>query len=146
MSIANQISIIVLEDSDEDYDTVQEAAKQSGLTNLFHRVISGDECLSVLRNEVMLRPTMVLMDLSTPGTDGRDTLAAIKQDPVLRSVPVVVLTTSHNPRDLQFCYVSGASAYHVKPIRYSEHLALLLVVLSYWLTSAILPHSGRQAL
>jgi CheY-like chemotaxis protein len=146
MSIADQPTIIVLEDSDEDYDTVQEAAKQSGLSNLFHRAVNGDECLSVLRNEVMLRSTMVLMDLNTPGMDGRETLAEIKRDPVLRNVPVVVLTTSNNPRDLQYCYVAGANAYHVKPIRYSEHLALLLVVFSYWLTSAILPDSRRQTL
>lgn len=145
MSITAQPSIIVVEDTDEDYDTVQEAAKQAGLSILIHRAVTGDECLDLLRSPALPRPAMVLMDLNTPGTDGRETLAIIKCDLALRELPVIVLTTSNNPRELQFCYAAGANAYHVKPVRYSEHLALLAVVLSYWLKGVILPDSRRQA-
>lgn len=145
MSITSQPSIIVVEDSDEDYDTLQEAAKQAGLSILFHRAVTGDECLDLLRSPALPRPAIVLMDLNTSGTDGRETLAIIKRDTALRDVPVIVLTTSNNPRELQFCYAAGANAYHVKPVRYSEHLALLVVVFSYWLKNVILPDSKRQA-
>ncbi len=145
MSITSQPSIIVVEDSDEDYDTLQEAAKQAGLSILFHRAVTGDECLDLLRSPALPRPAIVLMDLNTSGADGRETLAIIKRDTALRDVPVIVLTTSNNPRELQFCYAAGANAYHVKPVRYSEHLALLVVVFSYWLKNVILPDSKRQA-
>lgn len=145
MSITSQPSIIVVEDSDEDYDTLQEAAKQASLSILFHRAVTGDECLDLLRSPALPRPAIVLMDLNTSGTDGRETLAIIKRDTALRDVPVIVLTTSNNPRELQFCYAAGANAYHVKPVRYSEHLALLVVVFSYWLKNVILPDSKRQA-
>lgn len=145
MSITSQPSIIVVEDSDEDYDTLQEAAKQAGLSILFHRAVTGDECLDLLRSPALPRPAIVLMDLNTSGTDGREALAIIKRDTALRDVPVIVLTTSNNPRELQFCYPAGANAYHVKPVRYSEHLALLVVVFSYWLKNVILPDSKRQA-
>ena len=146
MSITHQpLKIVVVEDSDEDYDTVQQAAKQAGLSVVFHRAVTGDECLDLLRNPALPRPAMVLMDLNTAGTDGRETLAHIKLDQALRDVPVIVLTTSNNPRELQFCYAAGANAYHVKPVRYSEHLALLALIFSYWFNSVILPDSKRQA-
>jgi CheY-like chemotaxis protein len=145
MSITRQPLIIVVEDSDEDYDTVQQAAKQAGLSILFHRAVTGDECLDLLRGPTLPRPALVLMDLNTSGTDGRETLAIIKRDHALRDLPVVVLTTSNNPRELQFCYAAGANAYHVKPVRYSDHLALLVEVFSYWLRSVMLPDSKRQA-
>ena len=87
-------------------------------------------------------PAVVLLDLNTPGLDGRATLQEIKQDPALRFLPVVVFTTSSNPRDLAFCYGAGANAYHVKPVRYPEHLQVVRALLGYWLGAVTLP--GRE--
>ena len=84
------------------------------------------------------RPSMVLMDLNLPGIDGRDALSEIKADPELRKLPVVVLSTSSNPLDLEFCYSAGAKAYHVKSVRYLDHLDILAQVFKYWLDEVVL--------
>ena len=133
--------VLVLEDSDEDFDTVEEAARASGLTIPLRRATTGDACLSLLRGrgKEALRPSVVLLDLNTPGMDGREALVAIRADPALRQLPVVVLSTSANPRDLAHCYAFGANAYHLKPVRHTEHLQLLREVFSYWLTTVVLP-------
>jgi CheY-like chemotaxis protein len=136
--------VFVLEDSDEDFDTVQEAWRAAGLTNAIHRAKTGDHFLALLRASPT-RPALVLLDLNTPGLDGRETLREIKSDPSLHDLPVVVLTTSANPRDLVFCYGVGANAYHVKPVRYADHLAVLRTLLGYWLGSVALPGYDRGA-
>lgn len=140
-------SILVVEDSDEDFDTVQMALKAAGLRCAIRRAGNGNDCLDLLRGSgrMLPRPVFVLLDLNLPGMDGRDVLSLIKRDPDLRDLPVVVLTTSSNPRDLDFCYDAGANAYHVKPLRYDQHLELLRGVLGYWLGCAVLPgvHEAR---
>ena len=130
--------VLVLEDSDEDYDTVQEAAKKAGITHPLHRAVTGDQCLALLRGANAFHPAIILLDLNTPGTDGRQVLVDIKRDQNLRHLPVVVHTTSANPRDIQHCYDMGANAYHVKPLRYTEHLAQLSELFKYWLASVLL--------
>ena len=138
--------ILVVEDSDEDFATVLDAAKRRGVPNEILRAASGDECLQLLRapartqNEV---PALILLDLNTPRDDGRDALREIKQDERLRALPLVVLSTSANPRDLAFCYASGANAYHVKPVNHLLHLQVLEQIFGYWLTSVVLPTSIR---
>jgi CheY-like chemotaxis protein len=130
--------ILVLEDCDEDFETVCDAARRAGVTHQLHRAKTGDECVEFLRQGDSL-PAFVLLDLNTVGGDGRDALRFAKSDPRLRSVPVVVLTTSANPRDLDFCYGGGANAYHVKPVRHDEHLRVLGEIFHYWLRAVALP-------
>ena len=131
--------IVLVEDSDEDHDTVREAVRLSGLPARLRRVSNGDECLELLRHADAERPAFVMMDLNTPSTDGREALRQIKADPQLRAIPVVVVTTSTNPRDVDFCYQCGANAYHVKPMRYPDHLQLLARLLDYWLVDVLKP-------
>ena len=137
--------ILVVEDSDEDFETVQDAARQSGMQNPVLRARSGDECLQLLqmwrtgmRSSDML-PLLVLLDLNTPCSDSRDVLGEVRRDELLGSLPVVVLSASASPRDLQFCYANGANAYHVKPVIYSMHLKVIQEIFNYWLGSAVLP-------
>ena len=128
--------VVVVEDSDEDFDTFQTAVKSVGLSNKIFRATSGGSCLELLRstkNRLTCRPAFVLMDLNTYGMDGRDALETIKTDPELKILPVVVFSTSASPKDLAFCYRAGANAYHVKPVRYDDHLRLLHNVFRYWL-------------
>jgi CheY-like chemotaxis protein len=133
--------VLILEDSDEDFETAREAAGKAGLRNEFRRATTGDDCLTMLRGggAEAVRPAVVILDLNTPGTDGREALREIKADPQLRHLPVVVLTTSANPKDLAFCYQAGANAYHVKPIRHSDHIQILLEVFAYWIGRVVLP-------
>lgn len=136
--------VLVLEDSDEDYDTVEEAARMSGLTQRLYRVTTGDSCLELLQGSGAppLRPCVLLLDLNTPGLGGREALVAIRAEPALRHLPVVVLSTSSSPDDLAHCYGHGVNAYHLKPLRYDEHLQLLRDIFTYWLRRVKLPESS----
>ena len=140
-------SILVVEDSDEDFETVRDALERSRMSHLLLRATTGDRCLRILRegSEGRARPSLVLMDLNTPGVDGRDALVEIKGDPGLRRLPVVVLSTSMNPRDVQFCYEAGANAYHVKPLIYPQHLEILSRVLHYWLEEVVQPQDEESS-
>ncbi len=140
-----QATVLVLEDSDDDFDTLENAYRKVGMTNRVRRAVNGETCLDLLqrRDAERLHPSLLLLDLNTPGMDGRQALAAIRADTALRSVPVVVLSTSTNPRDVDYCYAQGANAYHVKPVRYAEHLQLLADIFSYWLVVAVLPRRNE---
>ena len=136
----NLPTCLLVEDSDEDADTVVEALRRCGIAGRIERVTNGDECLALLRGmSAMHPPSLVLMDLSTPGTDGRDALRQIKEDSKLKSIPVVVTSASANPRDLEFCYSAGANAYHVKPVSHPHHLDAMTRLLQYWLGAVTLP-------
>jgi CheY-like chemotaxis protein len=131
--------ILVVEDSDEDFDTLREAAVAAGVTRMIRRVMSGGDCLALLRGEdgvsLPVLPALILMDLNSHGIDGREALVAIKTDDGLKDIPMVVLTTSANPKDVTFCFQAGANAYHVKPVRHDQYLMLLGSLLHYWLES-----------
>jgi CheY-like chemotaxis protein len=134
--------IVVVEDSDEDFDTVQDAARRGGMRHPIERARSGAECMRLLRGSQGSRDALallVLLDLNTPGDDGRDVLRDIRSDGALGTVPVVVLSASANARDLQFCYANGANAYHVKPVDHALHLKVLQDIFAYWLGSVVLP-------
>ena len=133
-------TVLVLEDSDEDFETLVEATNRTELKHDFQRATTGDECLARLRGSegVRLLPSIILLDLNTPGMDGRETLLVIRADPELSCVPVVILSTSANPRDVNYCYAHGANAYHVKPVRYEQHLELGDEIFSYWLERVLL--------
>ena len=133
MNIYTLPSIVIVEDSDEDFDTFQHAIKKAGIVAEVTRATTGDGCLDLLRGAAAIRPAVVLMDLNTAGTDGREALALIKADPALKIYPVVVLSTSSNPKDVAFCYAAGANAYHVKPVLYPDHLQVVIDLLTYWL-------------
>ncbi len=132
-------TFLLVEDSDEDADTVAEAFRRCGVPGHFQRVTNGDACLAMLRGlGASPPPALVLMDLSTPGMDGRDALRQIKEDRKLKSIPVVVTSASANPRDLEFCYNAGANAYHVKPVSHPLHLNAMIGLLQYWLGAVTL--------
>ncbi len=132
--------IVVVEDSDEDFDTLREVATALGVSRAIHRVATGGDCLAILRGEgavrLQLLPALIVMDLNSHGIDGREALVVIKTDMVLKKIPVLILTTSANPKDVTFCYQAGANAYHVKPVRHDQYLGLLRSLLHYWLDSA----------
>jgi len=134
--------IVVVEDSDEDFDTVRDAARRCGMPHPILRARSGTECLSLLRDSLGscdAQTLLVLLDLNTHGDDGRDVLREVRSDDTLGTLPVVVLSASANSRDLQFCYANGANAYHVKPVDHGLHLKVLQDIFAYWLGSVVLP-------
>lgn len=142
-----QRTVLVVEDSEEDFETVLDAARRVGMTSGIRRALNGDDGLQQL--QACTAPgakqhALVLMDLNTPQGDGRDMLRQMQGVEQLRVLPVVVLSTSNNPRDVEFCYAHGVNAFHVKPVQHTAHLAVLVHIFEYWLTRALLPE-GRTA-
>lgn len=138
--------ILVIEDSDEHFESIRRAFARTGIGNPLHRCEDGDDALDYLfrRGEHAdpvrsPRPAVVLLDLNLPGTDGREVLDRIKSDDGLRVMPVVVLTTSSHPADIEQCYRTGASSYIVKPLRFDDFLKAIESLRSYWFETVALP-------
>ena len=131
--------ILVLEDCDEDFDTLDEVARGLGVTNALRRALDGEAMLELFHAEIAALPVLILIDLNTPGMDGRDVLTELKGDPARRTIPVVVLTTSTSDRDVRTCYERGANAYHAKTLRHEDYKQTLSAVLTYWLQLTVLP-------
>ena len=134
-------TVLLVEDSDEDADTVATAFARSGVNGTLGRVASGDACIARLK-ETGAAPKLVIMDLNTPGMDGRQALCFIKSDALLKSIPVVISSTSSSSQDRNFCYKAGANAYHVKSVRYPDHLQAVENLLRYWLVQVSLSEPG----
>jgi len=134
--------VLVVEDNDDDYDTVTEAVRRAGIGNQLRRAISGNDCLEMLL-EILEHggtlPALVLLDLNTPSADGRDALVQIRQNSTLLMIPLVVLSASANPRDIATAYSNGANAYHIKPVNHATHLEILQTIFAYWINHTVLP-------
>ena len=128
------------------------AFKKAGLRNPTARCEDGDEALDYLYRrgayadfETARRPALILLDLNLPGTDGRQVLETIKSDPVLLSIPVVVLTTSRDPVDIEKCYSFGANSYIQKPVDLAGFVTALERLSDYWFEIVILPRTEESA-
>jgi two-component system response regulator len=135
--------ILLVEDSPEDFETTQRAFRRSGLKNPILRCADGDEALDFLfhrgSHADAPRPGVILLDLNLPGTDGREVLSEIKGNAELKQIPVIVLTTSSDDRDVQACYQAGASSYIQKPVDVEGFMRAIERLNDYWFEVVILP-------
>lgn len=138
--------ILLVEDSPEDYEATVRAFRKSGLANPIYHCVDGDDALDFLfrqgrydEPESAPRPGIVLLDLNLPGTDGRDVLTAVKQDDDLKSIPVIVLTTSSHEQDIDRCYRDGANSYIQKPVHLSGFMEAIQRLKDYWFEIVVLP-------
>jgi CheY-like chemotaxis protein len=138
--------ILLVEDSPEDFEATIRAFKKSGLKNPIIRCEDGDSALEYLYRrgrwtdpEKSPRPGVVLLDLNLPGTDGREVLTEIKKDEQLRHIPVIVLTTSNDRRDVEACYQAGANSYIQKPVDMDGFLKAIERLNGYWFEVVVLP-------
>jgi two-component system, response regulator len=141
-----QNSILLVEDSPEDREATERAFKRAGLANPINWCPSGDAALDFLFRrgkyadaDLAPRPSVILLDLNMPGTDGRAVLAEIKRTDHLKSIPVIVLTTSTDDRDVQTCYDAGANSYVKKPVDLEGFLRSIQRLKEYWFEVVILP-------
>lgn len=140
--------MLVVEDSQEDFEALQRLLKRTPISIPVERCVNGEQALSFLYRTgrytdpaIAPRPGLILLDLNLPGTDGREVLRRIKQDTQLKSIPVVVFTTSNNPRDIEVCYHYGANSYIVKPIDFNQLKRDIQLLVEYWFTVTTLPGS-----
>jgi CheY-like chemotaxis protein len=141
-----QHPLLIVEDSDEDFFAFERVLRKLAFDLPIYRCVDGEEALNFLYHvgdyaiaAKAPRPRMILLDLNLPGTDGREVLEQIKQDETLKTIPVVVFTTSENPKDVEVCYQSGANGYVVKPIDIQKLTQTVQVVMDYWFNANTLP-------
>jgi CheY-like chemotaxis protein len=135
--------LLVIEDSNEDFEALCRIIDQVSNFSLdVHRCVDGDEALDWL-NQAASNPDLIILDLNLPGTDGREILVTIKQTKKLRSIPIVVLSTSSNPKDIEACYQSGVNSYMLKPMDINCLKDSLRVMLDYWFKAMVLPNSVK---
>jgi CheY-like chemotaxis protein len=134
----SQKVILMAEDDVDDRLLAQDALKESGSEGDLQFVDNGEELLDYLLgrgkyNADTPRPRLILLDLNMPLKDGRQALREIKSNPLLRQIPVVVLTTSHADTDIDLIYHLGANSFITKPVRYEALVEVMRIVSDYWL-------------
>lgn len=139
-------TILLVEDNVDDYEAAIRSFKQAHLDNPVQWCKSGRDALDYLKREGAYAsrtggrpPALILLDLNMPGIDGRKTLSLVKQDDELRKIPVVILTTSADERDIEQCYALGASTYIQKPVDFEGLVEAIRRIKNYWFGIALLP-------
>ncbi len=140
---AGPVQILLAEDSDSDVELTVEALRDARVANELHVVRNGEEAMSFLRCQGDFsdapRPDLVLLDLNMPRKDGREVLDEMKQDPTLRIIPVVVLTTSESEADVLRSYQLSAAAYITKPVDFMQFVKAVNAIDDFWLSVVKLP-------
>ena len=142
------ITILIADDDPDDRELTRDALQECRLVNDVHFVKDGEELVDYLNRRGEYRhlagtalPGLILLDLNMPRKDGREALAEIKSDPMLRQTPVIVLTTSKSPDDIARCYQMGANSYISKPGDYAALLDMVRGLTRYWLQLVQLPRA-----
>ena len=146
LSTPNQ-PILLVEDSPEDYEMALRGLKKAGLRNPIQHCWDGDEALDYLYHRGAfaehfspVAPGIILLDLNMPRMDGREFLEELKRDPVLKQIPVVVLTTFADEWDIQDCYRRGANSYMQKPLDFEGFMNAMSRLSNYCFEVVVLPH------
>lgn len=140
------IEILLVEDNPNDVELTLYAFQEHNLTNQVHVVRDGAEALDFLfcrgpyaGRDCGERPKVILLDLKLPKVDGLEVLRAVKADPELRDIPVVVLTSSAEERDVVESYRLGVNSYIVKPIDFAAFLEVVAKIGLYWVLTNRVP-------
>ena len=141
-----QAVLLMAEDNDDDFLLARSALEEARLLNDLRRVHDGVELLDYLRRrppfedpEANPLPALILLDLNMPKIDGREALSQIRNDPALCHIPVVVLTSSTAPEDVQQAYRLGVNSYIAKPVTFAGLVASLRILGLYWFELVVRP-------
>jgi len=140
---SGSLELLLVEDSSGDVRLTQEAFRAANMAVHLSVVADGVEAMAFLRNEGVYkdapRPDITLLDLNMPRMDGRHVLALIKNDDSLRTIPIVILTTSDSEDDIAKSYQLHANCYLCKPVQLTAFESLVKSINDFWLTRAKLP-------
>lgn len=146
--LAEPSSILLVEDNPDDVELTRIAMLDAGIEADLSVVYDGREALRFLRHEApwehVERPDLILLDLNLPQLDGRQLLKMIKDDEDLRSIPVIVLTTSVDDHDVRESYQSGANSFISKPADFDLFVNTLRSLQGFWFATAVLPPRHRH--
>lgn len=140
--------ILLIEDDLGDIELTEAALTKSKLKINLNVVNDGEESLAYLRQEGQyteaIRPNLILLDLNLPGFSGLEILVAIRSDDRLKSIPIVILTSSDANRDILNSYGLGANCYITKPIGLREFVKVINSIEDFWFTVVQLPYPGNN--
>jgi CheY-like chemotaxis protein len=138
------IEILLVEDNPGDVRLTMEGLNEGKVRNNLHVAKDGVEAMAFLRRERQfqnaVRPDLILLDLNLPRKDGREVLADIKSDNDLKTIPVVVLTTSRAEQDVLHSYQLQANCYITKPVDLEQFITVVKSIEDFWLTIVTLPN------
>jgi CheY-like chemotaxis protein len=129
--------IMLIEDDSVDAMTVKRAMKELHVTNSMVHCLNGEEGLKYLTDPETEKPFVILLDLNMPKMSGLEFLKSIKVYPELKRIPVVVLTTSKERRDVLDSFELGAAGYMIKPVDYAKFTEVINTVMLYWQLSEL---------
>ena len=143
LSNTKPIEILLVEDSPSDAILTIEALKTGKIANRLTHVEDGVEAMDFLRRRgkyaEAVRPDLIMLDLNLPRKDGRDVLAELKNDPDLKIIPIIVLTTSRSDKDILQSYELNANCYITKPVDFDHFIEVVKSIENFWLTVVALP-------
>lgn len=145
MSVLKGRPLLLIEDNDFDAGLLVECLRSVGVTNEIHRCADGAAIEKYLAQAKTLnlsqQPVFVFLDLNLPGAEGLKVLERLKAEPSFAAVPVVVLTTSARPNDVDQAYRSGAAGFITKPIDLDKFESMVRQVTNYWFSAVKLPEN-----
>ena len=137
------VDILLVEDNPGDARLAIEALNESTVPNTVHAVRDGEEAMAFLHQEGKYasapRPDLILLDLNLPKKDGREVLAEIKENPDLKCIPVVVMTTSNAEEDIRKTYNLHVNCYVTKPVEFDHFMKVIKSLEDFWLATVRLP-------
>ena len=143
-SAGRPIEILLVEDNPGDVRLTIEGLNEGKVRNNLHVVRDGVEAVAFLRRQGAFnnvpRPDLILLDLNLPRMDGREVLAEVKADPALKTIPVVVLTTSRAEQDVLQSYELQANCYITKPVDLEHFITVVRSIEEFWLSTVRLPN------
>lgn len=144
MSAFQDLEILLVEDNEGDIRLTIEAFKEAKITNQVKVVRDGEEALDYLRKQGsyagVQSPDIILLDINLPKIDGKEVLHIMKNDPVLKSIPVIMLTTSSADSDVQESYYNHANCYVIKPVDLNKFMDVIRSIEDYWVSIVKLPN------
>jgi CheY-like chemotaxis protein len=141
----NSRPVLLVEDDTVDAMTVRRAFRDLKVTNPLVHAVNGEEALSYLRDAGKDKPCLILLDLNMPKMNGIEFLGIVKADPVLKKIPVVVLTTSSEERDIVQSFQLSVAGYIVKPVDYRNFVETVRTIDLYWTLSELPGEKGEDA-
>jgi len=137
--MVEQVEILLVEDNPQDAEMTLRALRRHNLVNRVHWVKDGEEALEYLLAGERQMPKLVLLDLKMPKVDGIEVLRRLKADPATRALPIVVMTSSNEERDVVETYRLGVNSYIVKPVEFDAFLETVAKIGMYWVLTNRVP-------
>lgn len=138
-----ELKVLLIEDNEGDVELITEAFKTNNLNSEITAVDNGEEAISYLnsieKDGIENRPNLILLDINLPKIDGKEVLHFIKTNDKLKTIPVVMLTTSSLQNDILYAYNNQANCYIVKPANFKEFINTIRALETFWLNCVTYP-------